>query len=130
MLSPTAKYLPLKLTISNVHKALSQAGIRFKRIRETNEYMVNTLDGNESTAYFTNDLQDAYQTGLRMLDTKPRKLIMRKVSNYRHDYAFRHDNDRKLSPSLGEFIACLCLFITPVALFWSYYSVTGYYVQF
>jgi hypothetical protein len=54
-----------KLTISTVRVALREVGVVIKRT-EGGEFRVNFRQAGEATAYYTNDLQDALDTGLSM----------------------------------------------------------------
>jgi hypothetical protein len=54
-----------KLTMKSVHSALAALGIGLRRT-EFDEYRVNFYGGKEETAYYTDDLRDALQTGQAM----------------------------------------------------------------
>ena len=45
---------------------LREQGITINWSSEWQEYRVNFINGKEPTAYYTNDIQDAYGTGLAM----------------------------------------------------------------
>lgn len=49
-----------------VEQIVSQMGLTIKRIANTDEYRVNYKNGREATAYYTNDLEDAYLTAYAM----------------------------------------------------------------
>lgn len=49
-----------------VEKELKAMGIRLTRLSNTNEYRVNFINGKEATAYYTDDLMDAAQSGYAM----------------------------------------------------------------
>lgn len=53
-------------TISEAKQTLRIIGISLTRIVETNEYRVNLRNGTEATAYYTNDIEDAIDTGRYM----------------------------------------------------------------
>ncbi len=56
---------PAKPTLSQVKASLSLHGIAIRK--QDGEYRVNfILGGNETTAYYTNDIEDALKTGLAM----------------------------------------------------------------
>jgi hypothetical protein len=53
-----------RMTIGWAWNALRDHGIELKR--DPDEFRINYLGGNEAMAYYTDDLQDAYATGLLM----------------------------------------------------------------
>ena len=59
-----------KLTQAAVKARLREVGVRFKKT-EWGDYVVNVGD-REATAYHTDDLQDALDTGLAMAPTDRR----------------------------------------------------------
>jgi hypothetical protein len=54
----------MKLTLTNVRKELRRLDIVITHVDD--EYRVNFRGGSEATAYYTNDLQDAFDTGRAM----------------------------------------------------------------
>jgi hypothetical protein len=61
-------------TIKTVKNALRAYGITLKPITEAEEFRVNYSGGTESTAYNTNDLGDAYRTGVEMANWRLRNV--------------------------------------------------------
>jgi hypothetical protein len=57
---------PQALTLTKVRAELRAIGVVITRT-EWDEYRVNFRGGNEATAYYTNDLEDARDTGLDMM---------------------------------------------------------------
>lgn len=55
----------MNLTISNVRMALSVLGLSIRK-NAWGEFRVNYHGGQEETAYYTDDLEDAYLTGAAM----------------------------------------------------------------
>lgn len=53
-------------TFTNVKQGLAALGVSIKFDRDYREYRVNYHGGREETAYYTDDLEDAYLTGVRM----------------------------------------------------------------
>lgn len=53
-----------KLTIAYVQSVFSPLGISLRK--RDGEFRVNFVGGNEDTAYYTTDLQDALNTGVVM----------------------------------------------------------------
>lgn len=49
-------------TLTNIRVALAAMGIVIKKTSE-GDYRVNFRNGDEATAYYTNDLDDAFNTG-------------------------------------------------------------------
>ena len=47
-------------------ESLRSIGITIVKKPHTGEWRVNFLNGKEATAYYSNDLEDAYKTGLMM----------------------------------------------------------------
>jgi hypothetical protein len=54
----------MKLTLEHVRKELRQIGMVITHVDD--EYRVNFKGGDEATAYYTNDLDDAHGTALAM----------------------------------------------------------------
>lgn len=52
------------MNIKDAKKVLATVGVTIKRVDD--EFRVNFVNGSESTAYFTDDLEDAIATGLKM----------------------------------------------------------------
>ena len=52
------------MTLSQVRDELRSHNVTIRKTR--GEYRVNLREGNENTAYYTDDLTDAYDTGLDM----------------------------------------------------------------
>jgi hypothetical protein len=67
-----------KLTQKTVRAALSRVGISFRKT-DCGEYRVNFRNGREETAYYTDDLSDALNTGIAMLN--PAQLSAQRVTN-------------------------------------------------
>jgi hypothetical protein len=59
------------MTFAKVSKQLAALGIVIGRYRVGNDYRINFKDGKEATAYYTDDLDDAYRTGITMAKNKP-----------------------------------------------------------
>ncbi|MFA5604171.1 MAG: hypothetical protein WDA12_04925 [Bacilli bacterium] len=55
------------MNAKNAKKILRERGMVIKR-DEYGEYQVNFSEGKEATAYYTDDLEDAVNTGLSMAD--------------------------------------------------------------
>ncbi len=55
-----------QLTYTSVRAALNARGLTITKKSATDEFRVNYKGGSEGTAYYTNDLEDAYHTGLAM----------------------------------------------------------------
>lgn len=53
------------MTSTQCKKALRDLGMSLRRT-QYGEWRVNFANGNESTAYYTDDIDDAYETGLAM----------------------------------------------------------------
>ena len=58
----------LKLTMATARALLSPRGITLRH--RDGEYTVNYVGSGSSSAYYTNDLQDAVDTGMAMADAK------------------------------------------------------------
>jgi hypothetical protein len=58
---------PQALTLGKVRAELRAVGVAITHSAEFREYRVNFLRGNECTAYYTNDIEDARGTGLAMM---------------------------------------------------------------
>jgi len=58
-----------KMTVKEATKTLQQHGVALKRT-EFNEFRVNFKHGTEATAYYTDDLIDAVNTGIDMATRK------------------------------------------------------------
>ena len=59
-----------------LHEAKSIArhlGLTLRQVR-SGDYRVNFRDGNETTAYYTNDLEDAVNTAVEMVRMREREL--------------------------------------------------------
>lgn len=54
----------MKKTLKNAKVILSEIGMGITK--RDDEYRVNFKNGTENTAYYTNDLQDALETGMKM----------------------------------------------------------------
>jgi len=54
-----------QITLATVRADLKEVGVTIRKNRY-DEYRVNIADGSESTAYYTEDLDDAWNTGLDM----------------------------------------------------------------
>lgn len=52
------------ITIASAKRQLAALGMTVNHNPDTDEYRVNYFKGNESTAYYTNELADALGTGL------------------------------------------------------------------
>lgn len=61
---------PIQLKYRDVQTELVLKGIILRWKSETEEYRVNFRGGREATAYYTNDLEDARNTGLAMADRR------------------------------------------------------------
>lgn len=57
------------MTVSKARVALAQEGIQLTST-QFGEYRVNQRGASESTAYYTDDIDDAYQTGLAMANDR------------------------------------------------------------
>lgn len=55
------------MTINEAKVEMRRIGIVLKKISATGEYRVNFQGGKERTAYYTNDLHDALDTGRDMI---------------------------------------------------------------
>ena len=53
-----------KLTLKTAKARLRLLNMTLNRNAETGEYRVNLAGGSESTAYYTNDLDDAFATAI------------------------------------------------------------------
>lgn len=53
-------------TLKQVKSHLRELMVTIRKTPYEQEYRVNYINGQESTAYYTNDLEDAYNTGIRM----------------------------------------------------------------
>lgn len=53
------------LRFSNVKKSLSERGVQIRFDREWGDYSVKPF-GNDHPSYFTDDLEDAYYTGIKI----------------------------------------------------------------
>lgn len=51
------------MTLKDAKAKLKPLGITLTRRAATDEYRVNLVGGNEETAYYTDDLKDAVETG-------------------------------------------------------------------
>lgn len=60
-----------RLTIAAAKAIGKQRGFSINSRPQYNEFRVNFLGGTEETAYYTNDLQDALDTGVDMTTPKP-----------------------------------------------------------
>jgi hypothetical protein len=56
------------MTFRTAKKQLRRYGIILKYFIDTEEYGVNYDGGNDSTAYYTTDITDAVNTGLKMAE--------------------------------------------------------------
>lgn len=56
-------------TLARAKAVLRAVGVTINK--RHGEYRVNLLGGREATAYYTDDIQDAVETGLRMADQRP-----------------------------------------------------------
>lgn len=54
-----------RITLATVRLDLSEAGVTIKRTRYE-DFRVNLAGGSEAQAYYTDDLEDAWSTGLEM----------------------------------------------------------------
>ena len=75
------KFVFIRIRICRIHiyelvydqtakNALRAYGITLRSITETKEFRVNYSGGSERTAYYTNDIDDAVNTGIAMADWK------------------------------------------------------------
>jgi hypothetical protein len=62
------------MNITLIKAALAMRGITLRKTGLGNEIRVNYANGREATAYYTDDAQDALDTGLSMADHKDGKL--------------------------------------------------------
>lgn len=62
MLTKTGK--EMKFNYTNVKAHLKLIGISLTHHKDTREYIINYINGHPDKAYFTNDLQDALDTGV------------------------------------------------------------------
>lgn len=53
-------------TFGNIQQGLASLGVSIRFNRDYGEYRVNLHGGSEDTAYYTDDLEDAYLTGIFM----------------------------------------------------------------
>lgn len=68
---------------------LKGIGITINRKASTGEFRVNFVNGTEATAYYTNDLQDAIDTGIAMASHR-RNPTYKKYSGREGSAEFRH----------------------------------------
>lgn len=68
-----------KLTLAIVRAELRAIGVVITKT-EWDEYRVNFRGGNEATAYYTNDIEDARDTGLDMMRRHMAVLVAGKVA--------------------------------------------------
>jgi hypothetical protein len=58
------------MTIKEAKDALKQVGVTLTWSTEWEEFLVNLKDGEEATAYYTDNLRDAHETGLAMAEQR------------------------------------------------------------
>jgi hypothetical protein len=56
--------------LKTAKQILRSVGITANYQREWEQYRVNFINGTEDTAYYTNEVQDAFETGLAMARRK------------------------------------------------------------
>jgi hypothetical protein len=60
-----AKTRALRMTLQEAKSIARHLGLTLRQVR-SGAYRVNFRDGNETTAYYTNDLEDAVNTAVEM----------------------------------------------------------------
>ena len=71
---------PQALTLGKVRAELRAVGVAITHSAEFSEYRVNFRGGNEATAYYTTDIEDARDTGLAMMRHHMAALVAGKIS--------------------------------------------------
>lgn len=66
----TAPSIPIKFTLANVRAALRPRGLSIRSTGFGDYRVAFAGRGNEASAYYTTDLEDAFYTGIAMERTK------------------------------------------------------------
>ena len=61
----------MKMTVKQAKAELKSLGIKIALIPHESEWRVNFVNGNEDSAYYTDDVWDAILTGYSMAKTRP-----------------------------------------------------------
>lgn len=73
-----------KLTLRFVRSKLDEVQIGIRHDADAREYRVNFKGGREETAYYTDDLMDAMQSGLLMAESRciPRAKLAAEIAEF------------------------------------------------
>jgi hypothetical protein len=69
---------PKSMTLQEAKSIARHLGLTLRQVR-SGDYRVNFRDGNETTAHYTNDLEDAVKTGVEMARTRGVRQAMNKA---------------------------------------------------
>lgn len=61
-------------TVEEVRRAVRALGLTFRR--DDGEHRINFVGGDEATAYYTDDLEDALWTAFRMVENRPTAMYL------------------------------------------------------
>ena len=76
----------MAMTLQEAKSIARHLGLTLRKVR-SGDYRVNFRDGNETTAYYTDNLEDAVNTAVEM--ARQRALL---AQHRRDDQSFQHDD--------------------------------------